>query len=370
MTFKVLGGRFNFGIDIDDMWRYAGLPEPYSTVIPFLLNKRTFNGRFNLPFGNGKAPEKFESKEFRDFNKSIIADQNRHDTKQLARTLALFLKRNKIDYIRCLMPWNFFEPKLGRGYQFPLDNFVNEMNEEGIGIIAVIGHGYRRFLPNLRTDNIKTYVENLARSSTEIVRHYKGKINVWQIENEPNWWGSHAIVDWRSGSIWFDDNSQEPILRALHDVVRNESPKSTIVINLESHQQKINWNRYSKYCDIIGVDAYPSYLRSDQTDASIIQKISKEAADATSLPVYVMETGYPSGPRLLGFTERRQAKFVASASKNAFTGDDIKGLSIFRFADSYWKSFPYHENHFGLLSVKGNPKPAWHEYVRQIKELK
>jgi hypothetical protein len=368
VSFRILGGKFNFGINIDDMWRYAGLPDPPSTVVPFFLTKKTYNGRFSLPSGDNKATRKYES---RDFTDSLTLDENKHDTKKLAKELAKFLKGSRIDYVRCWFPWNFFEPSIGSRYRFPLDIFVNEMNDADIGIIAVIGDGYGRFLPkNVQTSNIDAYNEHLIKSSTEIVRHYKNKVKVWQIENEPDWWKAHVMAGWRSGMIWLRERNQEPMLSALAEVVRNECPKSTIVINLASSGPKVKWDRYAKYCDIIGVDPYPSYIRPDMTDVSEIAKVSHEANKATGLPIYIIETGYPTGPHFLGFNEEHQSKYVASACKYATSNDEVKGLGMYRFSDSYWKSFPTQENYFGLLTIQGEPKPAWHEYVSQIKKMK
>jgi hypothetical protein len=368
VSFKILGGKFNFGVNIDDMWRYAGLPDPPSTIIPFLLTEKTHNGRFSLPSEDSKTAEKHRN---RDFTDSLVLEENKHDTKKLAVELAKFLKRSGIDYVRCWFPWNFFEPTIGSKYRFPLDIFVNEMNEADIGIIAVIGDGYDRFLPKkVQTGDLDAYNKRLIRASTEIVRHYKDKVKVWQIENEPDWWKAHVMAGWRSGMIWLREENQEPMLSSLSEMVRNECPKSTIVINIASSGPNVKWDMYAKYCDIIGVDPYPSYIRPDMTDVSEIASVSREANKATGLPIYIIETGYPTGPNLLGFNEKNQSKYVASACKYATSNDEVKGLGMYRFSDSYWKSFPTQENYFGLLTIQGEPKPGWKEYVRQIKRFK
>ncbi len=114
MAFRVLGGKFNFGVDIDDMWRYAGLPDPPSVVIPYILSRKTRNGRFSLPSGGSGG---MEERGRRDFTGSLVQDENRHDTKRLARMVAAFLKRSGIDYVRCWFPWNFFQPSVGDEYR-------------------------------------------------------------------------------------------------------------------------------------------------------------------------------------------------------------------------------------------------------------
>lgn len=367
MSFKAVGGKFNFGVDIDDMWRYAGIPDPPSVVIPFLLRKKTYNGRFSLPAA--RHPKR--KYDIGDFTGSILKEENTHEPWRLSRAVASFLRRNGVDYVRCWLPWNFFETSEDGVLKFPLDDFVKELDDAGIGIIAVIGDGYSRFIPNnIKTSNVETYVKRLIRTSRQIVRHYKGKIRVWQIENEPNSWIGHELADWRSGLIWLNMHNQKIILGALSHMAREEYRRAKLVINVDYIGLKVNWKWYSQYCDIIGIDSYPSYVNPFNTDMPKIAEVATRARDETGLPVYMMETGYPTGPECVGFSEIRQAEYVKSACKRASSCDSMMGMGIYRLADSYWKSFPPQENYFGLLDVQGRAKPAWNVYVRQIRKAK
>ena len=376
---------FQWGINIDDMWRYAGLSPPKSVAIPYLLSTASQSGKFDLPAqktANG-------------------VDSNNLDTAHLAEILATFLKRQGVDFVRCWFPWNFFERNVMHrqsarqiqssasldesppsGYRFPLDNFVSKMNEHGIGIIGVLGNGYNRFLPEgIETNNIDEFLKRLVYSSTHIVRHYKDKVKLWQIENEPNWWRAHHTIQWRKGRIWLETNSQEAILSALHNVVRTECPDGRIMINLEADSKRfrfaslfprltapMDWRLYSKYCDILGLDLYPNYYRSNPIDASLLGRTATEAKKKTGLPIFIIETGYPTGPHALGYSEANQAKYIRSACEEAFSCDAITGLGWFRFSDSYWRSFPFPENHFGLLTKEGAPKLGWNGYLNEIRQ--
>src|SRR5487761_1547631 len=172
----------------------------------------------------------------------------------------------------------------------------------------------------------------------------------------------------RSGEwgIWIEPGMRDLILRFLHDTVRAEDPDATIMINRETDEKKTQWSLSAKYCDVLGLDFYPNYMRSTPVDASEV-KFSSEVKNATGLPVYVAETGYPSGPSFFGYDNAKQAEYVRSACMESFRCDDISALSLWRYSDSYWKSFPFQENYFGLLTKEGNPKPAWIEYNNQIK---
>ena len=189
------------------------------------------------------------------------------------------------------------------------------MYEVGIGIIGVLGNGYSRFLPTgLGTNDLEEYVEKLSESCTQIVRHYKDKVKVWQIENEPNWWKAHYTIQWRNGRIWLETKNQEVILNALHNVVRSESPDATIMINLEADNKRfryasffprltapMDWRLYAKYCDVIGLDFYPNYSHSTPIDASLLGRTAKDVKKLLGLPIFVIETGYRTGPSSLRF---------------------------------------------------------------------
>jgi hypothetical protein len=364
------GNKFHWGLNIDDVWNYAGLAAPKSIVIPYLFSTIVRGGLFTLPHPSALTASRTTKK---------------RDTGRQSEVLATYLKKNGVDFVRCWFQWNFFEQAMRIGqhppsssatwaslysdYLFPLDDFVSKMTEAGIGIIGAIGNGYNRFLPiGLQTDHLDEYLKRLTDSSTEIVRHYKDKVKVWQIENEPNWWKAHYYGHWRKGAIWLTERSLEPILNALYNVVRSECPGATIIVNLEAEEKDANWKLFAKYSDILGLDFYPNYFPGTQIHPSKLGATALEVRKETGLPIFVIETGYPTGPRLFGYSEAKQCEYIRIACETAFSCDAITGLGWFRFSDSYWRSFPPQENYFGLLSKKGRPKPGWYEYVNQIRQ--
>jgi hypothetical protein len=379
LAFKIgRDDKFHWGLNIDDVWKYAGLGIPKSIGVPYLYSVRFRGDRFTLPGEpEGKSDDTGQSA-------ARTPDgimHSRHPGRP-AEFLASFLKKNGVDFVRCWFQWNFFDQSERRGhspassssssgYVFPLDDFVSRMSEAGIGVIGAIGSGYHRFLPvGLETNHLGRYLKALTESSTQIIRHYKDKVKVWQIENEPDWWMGHYFTHWRKGIIWLGTKTQEPILRALYNVVRVESPDATIIVNLEAENRHQNWKLYAKYSDVLGLDFYPNYVRTAPIDASELGATALHVRRETGLPIFVIETGYPTGPGIFGFNEGNQAQYVRRACEAAFACDAITGLGWFRFSDSYWKSFPWQENHFGLLSKEGRPKLGWNEYVAQVRHMR
>src|SRR5579863_609340 len=381
LTFKVgVGDRFNWGLNVDDVWAFAGLPIPKSTVIPYILSVRLRGGVLALPEGSEASPTGVGPRWPLRPDGTIDV----RDAPRASEALASFLKRSGVDFIRCWFQWNFFErPSVGGSssrpssewaspssdYVFPLDDFVSKMTEAGIGIIGAIGNGYDRFLPvGMQTDRLDRYLKRLTNASTEIVRHYGDKVKVWQIENEPNWWKAHYFIHWRRGLIWLTSKSQEPILKALYDVVRSECSGAKIVVNLEAEEKISNWKVYSKYSDILGMDSYPNYFPRTKIQPSKLGVTALQVRKETGLPIFVVETGYPTGPRIFGYDQDKQCQYIRTACETAFTCDAITGLGWFRLSDSYWKSFPPQENYFGLLTKEGAPKSGWNEYVNEVRQ--
>ncbi|MCL5067425.1 MAG: hypothetical protein M1368_03615 [Thaumarchaeota archaeon] len=363
MTSFLQDGRFRWGVSVDNAWFYAGLPAPKSIIVPYLLSVRLPRGPFRL--GIPSSLYKCSCDE-------PVAQGETSEREERCRQLAADLKQTGIQFVRAWFQWNLFEPRLVGGEstirQFPMDDFVRELTQTGIEILGVIGNGYQRFLPEgLEANNVSDYVLRLKESSRQILNRYKGKVSAWQIENEPNWWLEHYATHWRTGEIWLEPGVQETILSELSQAVRETDPGSTVIINLEADHAKTSWEYYTKFCDVLGLDFYPNYSHSSPVDASKLATAA-QIKQIAGCPVFIAETGYPSGPLILGYDKEKQAEYVRQVCEVARSTEGINGLSMWRFSDTYWHSFPDQENHFGLLEKNGEPKPAWQEYVQQIRQ--
>ena len=97
---------------------------------------------------------------------------------------------------------------------------------------------------------------------------------------------------------------------------------------------------------------------------------AKDASKNTGKPILIAETGYPSGPSILGYSQENQAAYLAQAVKGAYSLDEVTGIGIWRYLDTSWRSFPPQENHFGLVDEKDGPKSAWYRYGEVLRELR
>jgi hypothetical protein len=369
--------RFVWGVSVDDPWKFAGLPPPPSIIIPHFLSIR-------LPRG----PMSFDE----ETRKEVAADEGELSTYQhheegnwTALALVEKLKNTGIKMVRIWFPWNFFEPEVVKespvpkdvdesAYRWPLDDFVNILTKHGLEILPVLGCGYNRMVPKGVDVDKRTaeYIERLGLCSRAVVRRYKDRIHAWQIENEMNWLSEHYAVGWRKGEIWVDHHRLQTfvpdILNALYNAVKSEDSNATVVVNLEGDTKKTDFQVFAKYADLIGIDLYPNYKSPHPINVTSFD-LTKEFRKLAGKPIFICETGYPSGPEYYGYNMLNQKEYISEASKKAYEIDAVNGLFMWRFSDSYWRSFPGQENHFGLLDKKGMEKPAWSEYAQLTKEL-
>ena len=362
--------RFSFGINLDDTWRYCGVEEPKSIIFPHLLS---------LSLRERGSFEKVEEATIALHHQAIPKDEADRASLALADTL----KSIGADFVRCWFPWRHFEPvplpldtlrsMADGGYaRWPTDGLVSALEAQGISIVPVLACGYQRMLPQgLSPDaGAEEYLERAYLHARLLVRHYRGAISAWQLENEPNWWVMHEAGGWRTGALWREGKGfRDELLKTLNAAVHEEDPRATTMVNLEADEEKLDAAEYAKFCDVLGLDFYPNYKAAEPVDASVIRKADKVAA-AVEKPVMIAETGYPSGPSILGYSKGRQADYVAQALRESYATDSVTAVGIWRYLDTSWDSFPPQENHFGLIDEKEGPKDAWYRYGQVLKELR
>ena len=298
-------------------------------------------------------------------------------------SLADSLKSVGADFARCWFPWRFFEPTplplealrsmADDGYdRWPTDGLVRALTSQGVSVLPVLACRNERMLPRgLSPDaGVEEYFERAYLHVKMLVRHYRGLIGTWQIENEPNWWTMHEAGGWRTGAAWREgEGFRDELLKTLNAAVHEEDPGATTMINLEADEERLDPTEYARFCDLVGLDFYPNYKAAEPVDASVIRRAYSIGA-AAQKPVMIAETGYPSGPAVLGYSKGKQADYVARALEEAHAVDRVTGASIWRYLDTSWTSFPPQENHFGLIDEKEGPKEAWYRYGQVLKELR
>lgn len=103
----------------------------------------------------------------------------------------------------------------------------------------------------------------------------------------------------------------------------------------------------------------------------VIQVVTK-LATRTNKPILVKETGLPSGPKALGFTPERQARFWRLLNAR-LAADTTRTIAFFEAYDQPWKAenarqeFGLHpeEGYWGFYDSQGRAKPVLQELREQ-----
>jgi GH35 family endo-1,4-beta-xylanase len=222
----------------------------------------------------------------------------------------------------------------------------------------------------LSAEKYEDYLKRIVVHTRLLVRHYKDRIKFWQIENEPDWWEMHVVGGWRSGAIWVDPREFRPmLLHALNGAVHEEDPSARTIVNLEADAEKLDVREYANLCDMVGLDFYPNYKMAYPIDLGVFGK-AQAAAKSIGSHVLIIETGYPSNPSIVGYSQERQAEYVKKACLEAYSMDSVNCVGIWRYVDTAWRSFPPQENHFGLFDDQGRQKLAWSTLIETIEGIK
>lgn len=264
------------------------------------------------------------------------------------------------DSFRPHVHWHIVEPALAAGLACPedvtdelvssyagdrggmawaaYDLMIDRLVSAGITPHVVLAAGYDFELP-VSTEGrtcaratpdcagLDRYLGQAYLHARAVVRRYKGRVNVWQLENELNVAGETMLLArWRSSRSWFDRGFQDALMGALSAAVREEDPGALTSHNFHTDIRLVrgayHWTddvlRWSRHIDIVGIDTFPNYLIGWPSRGGAVGKKVIEAREvAGGRPVVVMESGYPARPPFRGMSEARQASYVCDALASA-----------------------------------------------------
>ena len=246
------------------------------------------------------------------------------------------------------------EPLDFRGQSGAGDRFA------GIGREAYLAH-------------VKLYAAAAARRYSQSPR----RVTWWNLENELNFAHLHVkIFGWRTGDAWLDDAFRTELLATLSRGIKLGSPNARATHNVNIHDP--NWAddlaRYAGDLDALGLGAYPNYLfPRPLLTALLINAVETASALGEELgkPVFVLETGYPSGPASGGWDEELQAEYLSTASVDSMNAGAV-GYIHFLLTDRDWDipegTLQQVEIHWGLVRVDGTYKPSFAAFRDVIAE--
>jgi len=199
------------------------------------------------------------------------------------------------------------------------------------------------------------------------------KVSWWNTENELNWAYIHTTVaGWRCGKSWSDRKFLAELLSALYRGIKAGNPEARSSLNVNIHDPKwiLDLKSWTPDMDALGLGAYPNYLFPwPVMDWLLTAAVRQAVSRSQGKPVLVLETGYPAGPKQMGWNEKLQAQYIADSVKGAL-GQGARAYIYFKLDDTDLaipvKSLQRVENHWGLVRLDGSRKPAFQAYQKAI----
>ena len=220
-----------------------------------------------------------------------------------------------------------------------------------------------------------TYLAHVRLHAAALARRYGDdldglRVRWWNTENELNWASVHVdVAGWRTGDAWSNADFLTELLRVLHEGLKSGDPDARTTMNLNVHDAR--WlealKRWGPFMDAVSLGAYPNYVFAEPVLDHILSNAVAEAVATVddAKPVYVLETGYPSGPATKGWNETLQDEYLRGSVEGTIAGGGA-GYLYFKlddaeheFADDDVKRV---ENHWGLVRVDGTRKPSYSTY--------
>jgi hypothetical protein len=228
------------------------------------------------------------------------------------------------------------------------DDTVTRFTNAGMEVVIGVGSGWNQAIPTLEDGRPAApdflgrdeYIARQVLVTRALVERFDAdgyldasgspRVDFVQIENELN----EAVITAVGGSrapsgidavtsAWANRAFVDQLLRALAAAVRDVNPSAIVLTNLHvsipanfDRLLRVDpWPlalaRWVDVLDVIGLDAYPNFLRADPVDG---QRVGDQIRQAREIGrgrfVMVIETGYASGPAEVGFDEARQAEYL------------------------------------------------------------
>ena len=260
------------------------------------------------------------------------------------------------------------------------DLLVSRIISEGLNIWPVICNGDSKQLPLYNGHNIipgsgdiskENYLALTKLHSAAVALRYHNDIQYYQAENELNCAGLQ-VWPWlaRNGyEAWNDWDFQTNLLRTIADSIRNGDSDAVISTNIVALGAVCDWHSHiddwtsgenQTILDIVGIDSYPNYVTGWPLDTHSVGGCVQEAYEhSNGKPVIVSETGYPTSPWWLYYTESRQKTYVKENMEDAWDNNAI-GFFYYRLVTRESSSsggFPQ-ENYWGFIRKNNSYKPA------------
>lgn len=244
------------------------------------------------------------------------------------------------------MMWAAIEPERGKFDWSRYDAVIETARSRGISVYGIIDY-WNKWTKPYTPEGIADYADYCK----ALVGRYKGKINHWEIWNEPN------IFFWPGPKDVYPQ-----LLKAAYKAIKEVDPNAQVLgcstAGIDPAFVKMVMDAGAPF-DILTIHPY-RYTLDDEQFIRELQDIHKLTVqmDGKPRPVWITEMGWGTDiPN--GVTERQQASLLARTYLCTAASQAAKNVSWYDFRDDGGCPF-YNEHSMGVIHTYDfSPKPAY-----------
>jgi GH35 family endo-1,4-beta-xylanase len=259
-----------------------------------------------------------------------------------------------------MIKWNSLEPEEGKPNYQMVDAFVTWCQSHNI---KIKGHclvwglerlGYPKWLEKYSPDEVSAKVEKRIK---EVVSRYKGKIDIWDVVNEP--------LDCH----WFETHMEPDYAVKAYKWAREANPQAKLVLN----EYGCLWNRkdakFVDYCqelmkagapfDAVGEQAHDGFLiPSPKRFFDVMDSLSRLGKEIHLTEITVPSTGRKVESEFVEgyWTPELHGKYYRYLYTLAFSHPNVKAITLW----AMWDGSSWLEQG-GIITRDWTPKPAYYE---------
>lgn len=272
-------------------------------------------------------------------------------------------------WVRDEIYWN--EVETGTGFSVPhfAEEYVDVLTQNGIKILLTLGLTHPSYDGGYFPSSERA-VAAYAEYCGFIAEHFKGKIDTFEIFNEPD-------LYYNSDGSKVTGGQYAKLLKAAYEAIKEAQPGATVIagaltemIGSEQFLKDMLSAGAGDYMDALSFHPYANTSRyidewTINTNRNILQNIqiaerALDAAGLNDLPIWLTEFGSTSNNENgYGYTEEQQAVNLVRASVLARTNTRVKRTFIYNFKEK-GASETEREDNFGIVEYSGmKAKPAF-----------
>jgi hypothetical protein len=286
------------------------------------------------------------------------------------------MKEAGVAWVRVDFLWDEIEPQEGKFDFQKYDKIVDLLAASGIKILGIWGYSASWASSCGEWNCPPADNQAFANYAVEVARHYAGKVQYWEVWNEPD-----------SRTYWLEQDGLKSYCRLLKEVytaVKKVVPGCKILNGGFSNAISSINNLYAQgakdYFDILNIHIFESPLNRGAVKAvgayaKLAYKIMCRNGDQDK-KIWVTEIGCPGVKRWaevknwwLGTnpTEKQQAEWVGAVYSELLKQPAVEKVfwAFFRDTDRHWDNGV---DYFGLVRWDFSKKPSFISYQKSVNQ--